>query len=249
MVFLGGFGTSASAYGLPDLGLLGLGEMSAAVRRMAGRLSIPLVADADTGHGDLHHVQRSTAEFEAAGAAGMILEDQQFPKRCGHFEGKRVIPPAAMVLKLKAALRARGNPDFVLVARTDAREVHGLDDAIERVNRYAGAGADMVFVEAPLSAAELETIARRVAAPKLVNMLTFGKTPILAASELEDMGYKIVVAPIESLLVTVKAVRELAEVFRRDGHAGSLTQKMVTLDALKAVLGVEKFLSLREELE
>jgi len=247
-VFIGGFGTSASLFGLPDQNFLGMTEMVDAVRRMAHRVSIPVIADGDTGHGDLHNVIRCVEEFEGAGAAGMILEDQVFPKRCGHFEGKKVIPAEEMVLKWKAATRARRDPEFLFVARTDAREPNGLDDAIERVNRYCEAGADVAFIEAPLSVEEIEAIGRRVPHPKLVNMLPFGKTPILSARELERMGYKIVVAPIESLLVAAKAIEELARVFLRDGHTKALTERMVPFEEIKAILGVEEFLSLRENL-
>src|SRR5262245_40059038 len=148
-VFIGGFGTSASMLGLPDVGFLTLTEMADAVRRMAQRVRIPVVADGDTGHGDLHNVVRTVREFEAAGAAGVLLEDQVTPKRCGHFQGKQVIPAEEMVLKLKAALDARRDPDFVIVARTDARATLGIDAAIGRVNRYGAAGADVCFIEAP----------------------------------------------------------------------------------------------------
>src|SRR5437764_4316731 len=134
-VFLGGFGTSASLLGLPDVGLVTLTEMADAVRRMAGRVSIPVVADGDTGHGDLHNVARTVREFERAGAAGILLEDQVTPKRCGHFEGKALIPSEEMVFKLRAALDARRDPDFVLIARTDARAVNGYEAAVGRANR------------------------------------------------------------------------------------------------------------------
>jgi methylisocitrate lyase len=247
-VFIGGFGTSASLYGLPDLNFLGMTEMADAVRRMAQRVSIPVIADGDTGHGDLHNVMRCVREFEATGAAGILLEDQVFPKRCGHFEGKQVIPTEDMVLKFKAAEQARTDPDFVIVARTDAREPNGLDDAIDRVNRYCEAGADVAFIEAPLSVAELETISKRVSYPKLVNMLVFGKTPILTCRQLEDLGYKIVVAPIDSVLLTAKLMRAMAETFMRDGHTQALTGDMVSFDEIKQILGVKRFLSLRDEL-
>src|SRR5215469_14447513 len=177
-VFLGGFGTSASLLGLPDVGFLTLTEMADAVRRMAQRVGIPVVADGDTGHGDLHNVTRTVREFERAGAAGILLEDQVAPKRCGHFRGKQVIPAAEMVLKLRAALDARRDPDFVIIARTDARAVEGSAGAIERANRYGEAGADVCFIEAPTSREELELIPREVARPLLVNMLTGGVTPI-----------------------------------------------------------------------
>src|SRR5213593_4466212 len=147
-VFIGGFGTSASMLGLPDVGFLTLTEMADAVRRMAQRVSIPVVADGDTGHGDLHNVVRTVREFERAGAAGILLEDQVTPKRCGHFEGKQIIPANEMVLKLKAAQSARRDPDFVLIARTDARAVEGIDGAITRARTYGAAGADVCFIEA-----------------------------------------------------------------------------------------------------
>lgn len=247
-VFIGGFGTSASLFGLPDINFVGMVEMADATRRMAQRLSIPVVADADTGHGDLHNVMRCVSEFEVAGAAGIILEDQIFPKRCGHFGNKHVISADDMILKFKAAVAARKDPDFFFIARTDSRETDGIDDAIDRVNRYCDAGADIAFIEAPLSVDELEAICRRVEYPKFVNMLTFGKTPILSVSELNDMGFKIVVNPIDSILLTAKAMREMAEVFKRDGHTQSLTDKMVDFDEIKEILGLQSFLSLKEDL-
>lgn len=248
-VFVGGFGSSASLLGLPDLNFITLTEMTDQVRRMCARLTVPLIADGDTGHGDLHHVQRTVRDFEAAGAAGMILEDQVAPKRCGHFEGKQVIPAEEMVRKVRAAKRAQSDPDFVLIARTDAREVNGLEDSIQRVNRYGDAGADVVFIEAPLSVGELETIAEQVRYPLLVNMLYGGKTPILPVADLEQIGFKIVVAPIESLLVTAQAVRELAETFRRDGHVLAKQEAMASFREIKRLLGVDRYLRLRDSLE
>ena len=160
-MFLGGFGAAASLHGLPDLNFLGLDEMAAAVRRMATRVDVPVIADADTGYGDLHNVARTVEEFERAGAAGLLIEDQVFPKRCGHFEKKSVIPADEMILKIRAAVRAKADDDLVIVARTDARAVEGLDSAIDRVNRACDAGADIAFIEAPESVEELEEIARR----------------------------------------------------------------------------------------
>src|SRR5579864_5480455 len=208
-VFIGGFGTSASLLGLPDVGFLTLTEMADAVRRMAQRVSIPVVADGDTGHGDLHNVVRTVREFEQAGAAGILLEDQVTPKRCGHFAGKQVIAMEEMALKLKAALDARRDPNFVIIARTDAVAMEGIDAAIARANRYGQTGADVCFIEAPNSRQELERIPRDVRYPLLVNMLTGGATPIMPVNELERLGYKIVVCPIESLLVAGSAIQRL----------------------------------------
>ncbi len=248
-VFIGGFGTAASMLGLPDVGLLTLTEMADAVRRMAQRLSIPVVADGDTGHGDLHNVVRTVREFERAGAAGILLEDQVAPKRCGHFQGKQVIPAAEMVLKLRAALDARRNPDFVVIARTDARALEGIDAAIERANRYAAAGADVCFIEAPEGRDELERIPRAVPHPLLVNMLTGGVTPILMVDELERLGYKIVVCPIESLLVLGTAMQRLIGALLSRGRCDLPPEEMMTFAEVKKLLGLDDVLSVRERLE
>jgi 2-methylisocitrate lyase-like PEP mutase family enzyme len=216
---------------------------------MAARVSIPVVADGDTGHGDLHNVVRTVGEFERAGAAGVLLEDQVTPKRCGHFAGKQVVPAAEMVLKLKAALDARRDPDFILVARTDARAVEGLDGAVERANRYAEAGADVCFIEAPQGREELEQIPRQVRHPLLVNMLTGGVTPILPVEELGQLGYKIVVCPIETLLATGAAVRQVIDSLLGRGRADLPPEEMMTFAEVKKVLGLDEVLGVRDRVE
>ena len=248
-VFIGGFGTSASLIGLPDLNFLTMTEMADAVRRMAARVSIPVIADGDTGHGDLHNVQRTIEAFEGAGAAGILLEDQVMPKRCGHFAEKKVIPTEDMVLKIKAAVQARSDPDFLIFARTDARQMNGLDDAIDRVNRCCDAGADIAFIEAPQSLAELEEIPRRVHHTLFVNMLSGGVTPVLPVSELEQMGYKIVVCPIESLMVCARAMRDLCEAWKTTGRVDKIANAAMSFSEIKNLLGVDRFLKLRERLE
>lgn len=215
--------------------------MAAVVRRVAARVQIPVVADGDTGHGGPHNVARTVQEFEAAGAAGVILEDQVAPKRCGHFQGKDVVPAREMVLKWRAAVSARSSRDFVLVARTDARDVNGLKDAIARANLYLTAGADVAFVESPHSAAEIESIARQIKGPLLVNMLTGGKTPAMPVSTLERWGYKIVVYPIESLMTMVQAVKNLSAAAVDDEGLDAVT--MVDFSEIKAVLGLPAFLA------
>lgn len=247
-VFVGGFGTTASLLGLPDLNIITMTEMADAVRRMAGRVSIPVVADGDNGHGDIANVMRTVEEFERAGASGILIEDQVAPKRCGHFEGKAVISTDHLVLKIKAALRARSDPDFVIIARTDARQVNGIEDAIDRVNRCGEIGADCVFIEAPQSLDELEQIPKRVPFPHLANMLTGGVTPILTAAELEQIGYKIAVYPVESLMIMLKAVRKLADTLYQQGAVRSLDPEMATFAELKELLGLDHFLHLREAL-
>ncbi len=247
-VFMGGFGVSASMLGLPDVGFMTMTEMAAAVQRMALRLSIPVVADGDTGHGDLHNVQRTVELFEATGAAGILLEDQITPKRCGHFAGKQVITTEDMMLKIRAAVQARSDSDFVIFARTDARQMNGLDDAINRVNRCCEAGADIAFIEAPQSLAELEEIPRRVPYPLFANMLTGGVTPILAVEELEQLGYKIIVYPVESLMVCAQAMRDLCRALLTTGRVDRLAAGATAFDEIKKILGVEQVLHLREQL-
>ena len=248
-VFIGGFGTSASMLGLPDLNFLTMSEMAEAVRRMAARVCIPVIADGDTGYGDLHNVQRTVEAFEAAGASGILLEDQVMPKRCGHFADKRVIPSEEMVLKIKAAAKARSDPDFVIFARSDARQMNGLDDAIERVNRCCDSGADIAFIEAPESRTELEEIPKRVKHPLFVNMLTGGVTPILPVKELEELGYKIVVCPIETLLVAGAAVRRLIQALLTRGRVDLPEGEMMTFAQVKQVLQLDEVLGLRGKLE
>lgn len=247
-VFIGGFGATASMLGLPDLNFITLSEMADAVRRMAARVRIPVIADGDTGHGDLHNVQRTVAEFESAGAQGILLEDQVMPKRCGHFAKKQVIPTDEMVLKIRAAVQARSSRDFVIFARTDARQMNGLDDAIERVNRCCDAGADIAFIEAPQSLAELEEIPRRVPHPLFANMLSGGVTPILPVDRLEQLGYKIMVCPVESLAVTAHAMMGLGRALLEKGRVDDVAQQAMTFDQLKELLGVEHYLGLRDRL-
>jgi 2-methylisocitrate lyase-like PEP mutase family enzyme len=242
LLFLGGFGMSASLLGLPDVGLITLTEMADATRRVCAAVHVPIIVDGDTGHGGLANVARTVREFERAGAAGMLLEDQVFPKRCGHFAGKHVVPVEEMLQKLRAALDARVNPDFFIIARTDARAVEGLDAAIERAQRYAECGADGCFVEAPQSRDELARIAQAINKPQLANMLVGGATPILSADELETLGFRIVVSPVESLAMTAFAIRELAEAMLLDGRVDGLAGKMVPFAELKRILGVERFL-------
>lgn len=243
LLFLGGFGASASGFGLPDLGLLGLAEMADAARRMTAAVSVPVIVDADTGYGGVPNVVRTVRELERAGAAGMLLEDQVFPKRCGHFSGKQVVPCEEMLMKLRAALDARTDPQFVIIARTDARAVEGLDVAIERANRYAEAGADVIFVEAPQTEAELTRVAHEIPWPQLANMLVGGATPILSADQLQQLGFKIVVSPVESLAVTAFAVRQLADAMLQSGRVDRLADQMWSFEQMKQLLGVDQILN------
>lgn len=240
LLFLGGFGVSASMLGIPDIGLTTLTEMTEAVRRMSERLTVPLIADGDTGHGNLHNVTRTVRDFERSGAAGILLEDQVSPKRCGHFRGKQVIPTDEMLDKLNAALNTRNDTDFVIIARTDARAVEGLNAAIERACRYGEAGADICFIEAPESVDELSAIARDVPFPQLANMLPGGVTPIVSAEELERFGFRIVVDPVATLLATGQIVRQLASTLLNEGRVDHLSSQMLDFDEVKRLLGLDE---------
>lgn len=243
-VFMGGFGTSASMLGLPDLNFLSSSEMADAIRRMTSRVNVPVIADGDTGHGDLHNVVHTVESFEAAGASGILLEDQVMPKRCGHFAEKQVVPTNEFVARIRTAVATRKNPEFAIFARTDARQMNGLDDAIDRVNRCIEIGADVAFIEAPQSIPELEEIPKRVDAPLFANMLTGGVTPILSVTELGEIGYKLAVAPIESLLVTAKAMRELCIEWKENGRVDHLAKEAMSFAEIKDLLGVDRYLDL-----
>lgn len=247
-IFVGGFGSSASMLGLPDMNILSLTQMTDAASRILQAVKVPVIVDADTGHGDLHNVQRTVQLFEQAGAAGILIEDQTMPKRCGHFEGKQVIPADEMVLKLKAAIDARKNPDLVLIARTDARAVHGIDEAIDRACAYGEAGADICYVEAPESVEELAEIPRRVPYPTLVNMLTGGKTPPKSLADLQDFGYKIALYPIESVLVTAHAVERLTKELLQHGRVDQMSESMMSFGEMQNLLGMPELAEIRSRI-
>jgi 2-methylisocitrate lyase-like PEP mutase family enzyme len=214
--YMTGFGTAAALLGRPDIGLLGGAEMVDNARRIVGAVGIPVVADADTGYGNPLNVIRTVTDYERAGVAGIHLEDQVAPKRCGHLTGKLVIPQEEMVAKLKAAVAARHDPDFVLIARTDARAVTGIDDALRRASAYRDAGADVLFVEAPQTEAEIERIAREFAGtPLLFNWVEGGRTPLLDLRQLGELGFRIVLFPIGPLLSATAAMRSYLDGVRR----------------------------------
>lgn len=203
-VYMTGAGTSA-ALGYPDFGLLTLSEMVATASAMAGAVGIPLIADADTGYGNELNVTRTVREYEARGVAGIHIEDQVSPKRCGHLDGKLVIPREEFVSKIRAAVEARRSAEFFIIARTDARATLDLDEAVWRANAALDAGADMAFVEAAQSVAETASIPKRVKGPCLLNVVPGGKTPILSMREVEDMGYKLAIVPGLLLFATLQA--------------------------------------------
>jgi len=236
-VYVGGHG-AAAVHGLPDVGLVTQTEMAAHVERIAGAVSIPVIADADEGYGDVINVVRTVELFERAGAAGIQLEDQQAPKRCGHMEGKRLIPRDAMLRKIEAAAAARRCPDTVIVARTDAIAVDGLDAAIARLEAYAEAGADVLFLEAPRSLDELTTAASVLNTPMLANMSEGGKTPIVELADLRAIGIKIALYPSSAIFAAAQAARRVAMSLRESGSTSSLADQMVPLEEFNDLAGL-----------
>ena len=242
-VYVGGHG-AAAIHGLPDIGLLTQTEMADHIRRVATSVSIPVIADADEGYGDIINVVRTVQLFERAGAAGIQLEDQQSPKRCGHMEGKRLIPRDAMLRKLDAAVSSRLSPETVIIARTDAIAVNGLEDAIARLEAYGREGADVLFLEAPGSLDELRTAASALDKPLLANMSEGGKTPIMELSDLRDLGIKIALYPSSAIFAAAYAARRVAMVLRETGSTASLVDQMVPLDEFNDLAGLPHWRSI-----
>ena len=227
VAYMTGFGSSAGHLGRPDVGLMTMPEMVDNARRIAAAVSIPVIADADTGYGNPINVIRTVREYEAAGVAAIHLEDQVAPKRCGHMEGKQVIPAAEMVEKIRAAADARRSSDFLLIARTDARAVEGLDAALERGHLYREAGADVLFIEAPQSDAEIERVAREFPdVPQLFNWAEGGKTPPVSRDRLAELGFAIVIFPISTLLAATRAMREVLARIRAEGSPASVLSEL-----------------------
>jgi 2-methylisocitrate lyase-like PEP mutase family enzyme len=233
--------------GYPDLGLLSLSEVLDRLREIVHHAQVPVIADADTGYGNALNVRRTVREFEGAGVAALHLEDQTFPKRCGHLDDKSVVPLAEMVGKVRAARDAAPDPDLVLIARTDALAVEGLDAAIERAHAYAEAGADVVFVEAPTSEDQIETIARRLPMPKLLNMFEGGKTPFVPLARLRALGYRIVIIPSDLQRAAIHAMQGVLAAIRRDGSSRSVAERLVSFAEREAIVGTAEYLRLDRE--
>ena len=235
-------GAIARSAGVPDLGLL---SMSVIVDRLAAMVDVveaPVVADADTGYGNALNAQAAARAFERAGVAALHLEDQTFPKKCGHYDDKSLVPVAEMVQKLKAVRDALHDPDFILIARTDAIAVEGLSAAIDRASVYLDAGADMLFVEAPTSEAESEAIAKRLPGWKLINMFEGGKTPLMPVSRLETLGYHLVIVPSDAQRAAIKAMQRALAALARDGSTAAMRGDMVSFKEREAVIGTAAYL-------
>jgi 2-methylisocitrate lyase-like PEP mutase family enzyme len=205
-LYMTGYGTVASHLGLPDAGIATYTDMVGRVRAMAAQAGSPLIADGDTGYGGLINVRHTVRGYEQAGASAIQLEDQEFPKKCGHTPGRRVIPVDDMVKKIRVAVESRASPDFLIVARTDARTTLGLDEALRRADAYANAGADVLFVESPESVDEMRAIGARFDLPLVANMVERGRTPVLAKADLEAIGYRIAIFPVSALLAAIQAM-------------------------------------------
>jgi 2-methylisocitrate lyase-like PEP mutase family enzyme len=244
VVYMTGYGVSASRLGLPDMGFAGLGEMADHARNLAAAVSIPLIADADTGYGNALNARRTVAVYEAAGVAGLHLEDQALPKRCGHLAGKVVVPAEEFAAKIRAAVEARTDPDLMIIARTDAIAVNGFDDALRRAELAVRAGADMLFVEAPTTEAQIEQVAHAFDTPLLFNYAPGGRSPLLPFARLRELGYAVILLPVDTLFVAVRAI----ETFLRDLRAGdaALPDRYVPFQEFNELIGVAEQFALGE---
>jgi 2-methylisocitrate lyase-like PEP mutase family enzyme len=239
-VTCGGYSATASLLGAPDVQQLTMSEMADMYARLCDATELPLFADGDTGYGNTTNVARTVRAYERAGVAALFIEDQESPKRCGHMEGKRVIPAGDMVAKLKAALDARVDADLIICARTDARAVHGLDDAIERCQLYREAGADLLFVDAPVSVEELRRVCSEIDGPCFANLVEGGKTPILAARQLEAMGFAAVTWPVSASYAIARAVADVYAALLRDGTTNAVRDRMLDFAAFNSLIGLEQ---------
>jgi 2-methylisocitrate lyase-like PEP mutase family enzyme len=244
MTFISGYSVAATAIGEPDLGLLTQTEMVDRARRICGAVEIPILVDADTGYGNPLNVYRTVEEMIAAGAAGCFLEDQVWPKRCGHLQGKRVIDRAEYVHKIRAAVEARAGRDFFIVARTDALATTGMDEAIARVSAARAVGADASFVEAPGSVEQLAEIGRRSPQPNVANMIEGGRTPLMDKEQLAEMGFHLILHPLTALFAAARAIERLYDKLRRDGTTRGAEEQLAGFDRLNEVIGVEEKVAL-----
>lgn len=237
-VFTAGYANTAALLAKPDVDLLTLSEMVDCAWRIADAVDVPLMADGDTGHGNVTNVARTVRQFEKAGVAGLFIEDQVSPKRCGHMAGKQVIPAQEMVAKLKAALDARWDPDFVIMARTDAIAVHGLDEAVERAVLFRETGADVTFVEAVESIEDMRRVIAEVGGPHMANMVPGGRTPLLTARDLETIGYALVAYPTVTTYVIAKAVTDLYADLLKTGALKGLEDRMIQFEEFNNLVGL-----------
>ena len=246
VVYMTGAGTSVATLGYPDLALATMGEMVGNAADIASTVSVPIIADADTGYGGILNIQRTIRQYQRAGVAAVHIEDQEFPKRCGHLDNKRVIGIPEMVGKIRAAVDARTDDDFVIIVRTDALAVTGWDDTMRRCEAFTRAGADVLFVEAIRSPEEAERVAAAVELPLLYNYVETGKSPLFTAGELEELGFKIVIYPASALLTVSKVVAGLMEELKDKGTTVHQVDNMITLHQCFELMGLSEMLAVDE---
>ncbi len=237
-------GAIARAAGYPDLGLLSVSEVCYRLSEIIDASTVPVIADADTGYGNGLNVARTVHTFERLGVAGLHLEDQEFPKRCGHLEGKSLVSSAEMVHKIKVAKDSVSDDDFVIIARTDAIAVEGFDAAIERAQRYIEAGADMIFVEAPTTVEQIQKIGELIKAPKLINMFHGGKTPMVAADKLAAWGYQVMIIPSDLQRAAIYAMQQTLHAIKEDGQSERCHDVMVSFNDREEIIGTKRYLEL-----
>ena len=237
-VYLTGYGQSASKLGEPDVGLMCMSEMAERTRDIAMAVDIPVACDADTGFGGPVNVIRTVREYERAAAAAIQLEDQTMPKKCGHMLGRQVVPAEEMAEKIRAAAAARGDPDFLIIARTDARTEHGIDEAIRRGRLYEEAGADIIFIESLETVDEMKRVNREIRKPTIANMVEGGRTPFLPARELQEIGYSAVIFPITTLYAAAKAVYDVLADLRENGTSVGSADRMLCFREFNELIGL-----------
>ena len=238
-LYMTGYGTVASSLGLPDAGLATYTDMVARVTAMAGMAATPLIADGDTGYGGLLNVRHTVRGYQAAGAAAIQLEDQEFPKKCGHTPGRRVIPTDDMVKKLRVAVEARTRDDFLIIARTDARTSLGLDEALRRGEAYAKAGADLLFIESPETEDELAQIGRSFDTPLVINMVEKGRTPLMSRERLEELGFSLAIFPSAGFLAAGAALERVYQTLRDTGSSQAVADTLYEFDRFSRLMGFE----------
>lgn len=247
-LFVAGYAASADLLGMPDRGILDFGQQLDQLHRVCEAVDVPVFADADTGYGDTENVKRTVQAFEQAGAVGLFLEDQVWPKRCGHMANKQVEPTEVLEGKLKAAVSARQNDNFLIMSRTDARQSYGLDEAINRSKRYHAAGSDMIFIEAPQSKAELQKVAKTFPdVPLMANMIEGGATPLTSAQELDEMGYSILVHPNDLTYVDSYADRMLLHELKTTGKTTESQKRMIEFPEFNQMVGLDKLNALDQK--
>jgi methylisocitrate lyase len=240
-MFQTGYGTSATLFGMPDYGFIGATETVDNARRISNAISVPLIVDSDTGYGNALSVWKLVKELESAGAAGIFLEDQKWPKRCGHMQGKEVIPQEEYTEKLGAALDARENKDFIIVARTDSRATEGLEKSIERGIQNKKTGADAVFIEAPRTLDEMKKIGKEIKAPLVANMIEGGATPMNSAQTLNKIGFNIILYPLSVLFANTFATMNILQELKNTGTTSKYKQKVVNFDQFNSLVELDKF--------